>query len=35
MASSILQKVRDAKSVFSRLPAPFSMPTSSWIIPTE
>jgi len=35
MASTVLQKVRDANTVLSRLPAPFSMPTASWIIPTE
>jgi hypothetical protein len=35
MASTVLQKVRDANTVLSRLPAPFSMPTAVWVIPTE
>jgi hypothetical protein len=35
MSSSVLQKVRDSNTVFSRLPAPFMMPTASWVIPTE
>ena len=35
MASTVLQKVRDAQSVLSKLPTPLMMPTASWVIPTE
>jgi len=35
MASTVLQKVRDAQSVLSKLPTPLVMPTASWVVPTE
>lgn len=35
MASTVLQKVRDAQSVLSKLPTPLQMPTATWEIPTE
>lgn len=35
MASTVLQNVRDAQSVLSKLPTPISMPTASFDIPTE
>ena len=35
MATTVLQKVRDADSLLSKLPTPFNMPTATWEIPTE
>jgi len=35
MASTVLQKVRDAQSVLSKLPTPITMPTGTFEIPTE
>jgi hypothetical protein len=35
MASTVLQKVRDAQSVLSKLSTPIIMPTASFDIPTE
>lgn len=35
MASTVLQKVRDAQSLLGKLPTPMIMPTSSYVLPTE
>jgi len=35
MSSTVLQKVRDAQSVLSKLPTPITMPTGTFEIPTE
>jgi len=35
MATTVLQNVRDAQTVLSKLPKPIVMPTASFELPTE
>ena len=35
MATTVLQKVRDAQTLLSKLPTPITMPTASYELPTE